>query len=255
MISDMSYTVYVHTSPSNKKYVGITMQITNKRWKNGEGYKFHHPHFYAAIKKYGWNNFEHEIVCQNISKEEAEKKEIELIGLFKSNLREFGYNVSNGGNCAGKHSEETRRKISLSNIGRVVSKETREKISKSNKGKPGRPISKEQKEALRLANLGKKISEETRKKLINSHTGKKWTEQQKNNFSKSRKGKPKPSIYRKVIQIDAKNNEMLRVFESMKFAAEATNTQASNITATCKGFRKTAGGYVWAYGGEKDFTR
>ncbi len=33
------YNVYSHTSPSGKKYIGITKQKPEHRWSNGDGYK------------------------------------------------------------------------------------------------------------------------------------------------------------------------------------------------------------------------
>lgn len=57
------WTVYIHINKSNqKKYVGITSRKPTVRWKrNGEGYKSS-PYFYNAIKKHGWDNFEHNIL-------------------------------------------------------------------------------------------------------------------------------------------------------------------------------------------------
>ena len=53
-------------------------------------------YFTNAIKKYGWANIEHKILYTNLSKEEAEQKEIELIKEYKSNKREYGYNLTEG---------------------------------------------------------------------------------------------------------------------------------------------------------------
>ena len=57
----------MHVSPSKKYYIGITSQAVNKRWKNGKGYKSS-PYFYNAIQKYGWNNFEHNILFTDLKK-------------------------------------------------------------------------------------------------------------------------------------------------------------------------------------------
>ena len=45
----MSWTVYMHKSPSRKVYIGITGRKPEKRWGNGNGYK-HCPRMAAAIE-------------------------------------------------------------------------------------------------------------------------------------------------------------------------------------------------------------
>lgn len=115
------YCVYKHTTPSNKVYIGITCKEPSVRWgRNGEGYK-NNGYFFNAILKYGWDNIKHEILCEGLSKEEAERVEIRLIAEYKSNQREFGYNHAVGG-CVNrgfhyKHSKETRTKLSKLLIG------------------------------------------------------------------------------------------------------------------------------------------
>lgn len=90
-----NYYVYVHISPSNKYYVGITKLKPTQRWgKNGCGYK--KQGFYNAIQKYGWNNFEHEIIAEHLTEEEACNMEIALIKALNSD-GENGYNNHCGG--------------------------------------------------------------------------------------------------------------------------------------------------------------
>ena len=112
-----NYKVYIHIFPNNKVYIGITRNRTDIRWANGKGYKSQKV-MSNAINKYGWENIEHKVLYENLTKEEAEQKEIELIAFYKSNQRKYGYNIENGGNCVGKMSEETKKKISKSNIGK-----------------------------------------------------------------------------------------------------------------------------------------
>lgn len=114
------YKVYMHVCPNNKKYIGITKQLPEKRWLNGKGYKTNN-YFYKAINKYNWENIEHKILFKELTKEEAEIKEKELIKKYKSNIREFGYNIENGGhvNCV---SEETKKQISKTMIEKEIYK-------------------------------------------------------------------------------------------------------------------------------------
>lgn len=115
-MSNKKYIVYKHTCPNDKTYIGITSIKINDRWRKGKGY-ISNPYFYKAIQKYGWGNIKHEILFTNLSKNEAEQKEIELIKYYNSNDSKFGYNISNGGNSNGKVSEETKKKISNANKG------------------------------------------------------------------------------------------------------------------------------------------
>lgn len=128
-----NYKVYKLTSPSEKVYIGITCQTLKKRFMNGRGYK-ECPRIHGAIQKYGFESFKKEVVFSDLSKEEAEAKEIELISLYKSTNPEFGYNIDNGGNTTGSHSEETKKKISAANKGKKVSEESRERMRKAQKG-------------------------------------------------------------------------------------------------------------------------
>lgn len=91
-----SYTVYVHTNKYNgKRYIGTTKQKVQKRWQNGYGYIG--TRFGAAIQKYGWDAFKHEILVEGLDKKSAYALEIALIKQYKANDPDFGYNVSEGG--------------------------------------------------------------------------------------------------------------------------------------------------------------
>ena len=92
-----NWIVYVHTTPSEKHYVGITSHNPHRRWRaNGQGYK-RNTYFYQAIKKYGWENIKHEIIYENLTRDEAIEIEMQLIKKLNSNDRNFGYNLTLGG--------------------------------------------------------------------------------------------------------------------------------------------------------------
>lgn len=91
---------------------------------------------------------------------------MELIATYKSNNSKYGYNVSNGGNCFGTHTELTKIKIKKSNIGKHLTIETKEKISNTLKG---RTHTEEEKKKIgySLKTNGKHC-----KRVINLNTGK-----------------------------------------------------------------------------------
>lgn len=93
---DKFYYLYCHTNKINgKKYIGISVQSPSRRWrKNGEGYDGC-PKFYQAIQKYGWNNFDHEILLTELTQQEANEKEKEYIA--KYDTIKNGYNILAGG--------------------------------------------------------------------------------------------------------------------------------------------------------------
>lgn len=160
-MEERKYIVYMHKNKINGKvYIGITSINPKRRWDCGRGYK-NQVLFYRSIQKYSWENFEHIILFENLDKKVAEQKETELIKQYKSNNKKYGYNIANGGNCAGSASEETRMKMS-------------ERMKKNNPMK-----NKETVEKMRQSQLGKKLSEEHKQKLINANKGRKHTEEEK----------------------------------------------------------------------------
>ena len=145
-MEEKNYTVYMHKNKINGKvYIGITKQKPQYRWNDGNGYKT--QLFYKAILKYGWDNFEHYILFEHLTKQEAEYKEIQLIKKYNSHCGKYGYNVLDDIN---KHrternlrkkrkkrevKETTKEKLRKANLGKHLSLETKNKLSKLRKGK------------------------------------------------------------------------------------------------------------------------
>lgn len=121
------WSVYKHTSPSGKVYIGIAKDVKH-RWRNkGAGYKGG-TRIVNAIKKYGWDSFKHEILFTDLTKEEACKKEVELIKKHDSTNSQYGYNLLSGGEC-GLHSLETKEKMQKAATGHKVSECVKNRLS------------------------------------------------------------------------------------------------------------------------------
>ena len=264
------WSVYKHTTPNRKAYIGITSRDPKKRWHNGEGYK-NNKHFYRAINKYGWDNIEHKILFNNFTEKMAKLMEQCLIVLYDAFNKEFGYNLTLGGEgvLGYIHSEETKKKISESHKGENHSEETKKKMSELHNGKNH---SEETKKKMSELQKGKNHSEETKKKMSELHKGennpmygKNHSEETKKKLSESKKGENNPMYgknhseeTRKKIS-DSKKGKHLseetkkklsikviclttnKIFDSMKIAAKFYNTDASAICKCCKGKQKFCG--------------
>lgn len=132
-VREHKYWVYKHIFPNGKVYVGITSQYPCIRWKNGKGYTYNKI-FARALRKYGWNNVKHEIIACGLSKDEACALEIDLIRKYQSNIPQYGYNQSAGGEHGGAGvsvSLETRRKRAKSMKGKNTGKNLGEKSTRA----------------------------------------------------------------------------------------------------------------------------
>lgn len=123
------WSLYKHTSPSGKVYIGIAKDVKHRWRANGSGYKGC-TMFRFAIQKYGWENFTHEILAKGLSREEASALEKHLIAEYKSTDPRYGYNLTDGG-YDGIQSKESRIRKSNSLKGHAVSESAREKLRDS----------------------------------------------------------------------------------------------------------------------------
>lgn len=229
-----TYCVYIHTNKINgKKYIGQTIngEDPNKRWKNGFGYE-HQKYFYNAIQKYGWDNFDHEVVASNLTKEQADNIEKRLIKEFDTKNRDCGYNLTDGGDGATGvyYTEEMRHNISVAQKNR---------FSKS--GKDGHPM------------YGKKHSDEAKEK-VSIALKKNWSDENyRKHMSEVHMGKmtgSKNPRARKVAQY-TKEGEFIRYWDCIQDACNELDIRQPHISRCCIGDRKTAYGFVWKYADEE----
>lgn len=238
--NDNNWSVYKHTNKANGKvYIGITSDVPSNRWANGNKYK-NNEYFTSAINKYGWDGFEHEVLCANLTKEEAIEEEICLICAYRSADREFGYNISLGGVGAISVSEETRAKMRVSasgernaNYGKPKSEEVKKLLSESNKrywAEHPKPT-------------GWKHTPESRAKMSQALKGRaptrlgaKLTEEHKRSLSEKRS--------KTVLCI-----ETGVVYKNARMASSETGANCTSISDVCnhKRGRTVAGGYHWKF--------
>lgn len=81
----ISYSVYKHTLPDSKVYIGITSVPPEERWDNGFGYE-QQSKFFREIVKYGWNNIKHEVLATCLSEKDARNMEKDLIEREANNV-------------------------------------------------------------------------------------------------------------------------------------------------------------------------
>ena len=261
---DRRWCVYCHTNiTNNKKYIGQTKAWPReRRWQNGYGYKTQ-PYFWRAIEKYGWDNFSSEILKDGLTKEEADKAEIELIELYDTTNPRKGYNLAAGGGgptgvpCP----EELKKKYSEMFTGegnpfygKHHAEDTRNKLSEIRSipvvqlGLDGKYITefKSGREASRLTGIDEATINDCcmGKPHCKSGGGYLWV--YKRDYHPNMNICYQNGHFVSVIQLD-KNGEYVAEYSSIKAASQATNTRDTGIIMCCRGKYKTSGGFKWMY--------
>lgn len=217
---------------NNKIYIGQTTRSLSDRiseYKNGNSNNI----IDKAIKKYGFINFKFEIIDTSNTIDDLNLKEISYIKEFKSNNRNIGYNILEGGRNSIPN-QETRDKLSKSHKG-IKQDETWIKNRIYEKGsedakKYGRAKTDEEKKILsnKLSGdksywFGKQRSEDTKRKV--SETKKK----QNRKMSESER----LALCKKVYLININTGEAIE-YESLTMACEIHNIRMNTVSYRCK---------------------
>jgi group I intron endonuclease len=133
------YSIYKATNTINGKvYIGFDSSWPKRLKKHKIDSKFKNYKFHRAIRKHGWDNFKWEVIYQSYDYEHCLKTmESHFITEYDSFTK--GYNSTLGGEGTLGHkktiSEESKKKMSISQTGQIKSIETKLKISKTMSGK------------------------------------------------------------------------------------------------------------------------
>lgn len=206
-----TWKVYMHESPSGKKYIGITSKPLSKRFGTKGQYYKGCPYFYEAIEKYGWDNIKHIILHTNISYKKAIEYEKFYIDKFNANNPDFGYNLTLGGDGAS---------------GYFLSEEKKTILSSKRQG-------------VNAIGYNHFPSDETKLKM--SKAGKNKT------FSKITRQKMSQAKNKRVFQY-LPDGTFINDYPSASIASNETKINCGNICSCCRNTTKhLVGGYFWSY--------
>lgn len=198
-----SYFVYIHINRTNLKvYVGQTCQLPQRRWRNGKAYSTNQDtHFANAIRKWGWDNFEHIILEEGLTKSQADFYERMYIKEYDATNRLKGYNQASGGANA------------------IPNDETRQKMSKNHADFKGE----------KSPMYGKNL-----KDFMTDEAYQEWLSKIRKYASEHRRGK---NAYAQRVYCFEKD----KFYDSITDAAEECGIGVSAISSCINGYRKSAG--------------
>ena len=188
------------------------MPKTEKRWNYGNGYK-NCPRFYSAIVSYGWSNFEHIILENNLTSDEANEKEQYYIKKYNSQNPDLGYNLTEGGSSLSEYWKTPEHRELQSQNKKLYFKE----------------------------HPDKKIENDMHLKEIAQKSAKIRSEKMKENYA-NQGGLFHLNESRKKRIKCVETNE---IFASLSEASRKYNISVGNISSVIHGKRKSAGSYHW----------
>lgn len=195
--------IYKITSPTNKIYIGQSVDIEKRRKTYMCLNCKNQIKLYNSFLKYGFDNHTFEII-EECTAELLNIREKYFVDFYKTFNTKLGLNIRDGGGNIAKLSNEQKQKISNTLKGK---KHTAERIENNRNAQIGKKLSEEHKLKIKLnntkPNLGKKASAETKLKLSISHLGNKsklgtkLTAEQKQNLRIINLGSNNPNFGKK----------------------------------------------------------
>jgi len=217
--------IYKIVNKKNKKiYIGQSNNIGYRKKRHLQALEtdsHFNTHLQKAWNKYGKGNFKFEII-EECTINELDDKEKYWIKHYNSANFNYGYNMAYGGRDGSNLTEESKKKISETLKGHIVSEETRKKIKEKRKTQTntnkGKKFSDEARQNISLAHIGIKLSEETKKKVSENNArywlGKKRDIETIEKMKKKLKQRPMTQEWRK--QLDIARNQKQSMYEIHK---------------------------------------
>lgn len=158
--SDYGQIYFVEHKDTGRVYVGQTTRQLGQRWNEHQKSSYCNL-LYRAIKKYGKDRFDIYPVDYANNQLELNAKEVFYIDLLNSASRDFGFNLRAGGSH-GKHSDESKQKMSVSVRKAYENPEFKAKLSAAKIGIKHTP---ERIAKVALANTGKVKTPEEKQRM------------------------------------------------------------------------------------------
>ena len=209
MDKEKKFIIYLHRNKINNKcYVGQTCQKPSQRWgSHGQNYK-EQSYFYKAIQKYGWDNFEHIILEENIPAHLVDERECFWGGYYHA-LAPEGYSLQFGKNNYKKQSNQLIQTKKEASLNKWQDLTYRQKVVDGRK------------------QMWKEASFENKEKML--------ANLDRNGLGGKARSKKVECIETKII------------YNSTREAERLSGINHCNISQVCTGKRKTAGKFHWRY--------
>ncbi len=185
---------------TGKKYVGQTTQGITARWRSHQFGKQYCVLLCRAINKYGSESFDVYELAQAGSKYELNEKEIFYISLYETTNRQKGYNLRSGGSF-GKHSEESKEKMSRSVRKAYENPAFKQKLIAANTGKK-RSSDFCNRTSERM--LGTTVTQEAKRKISASVTEYWKSDEYRNLVSEGQKSTRSTAEYKEMVSKNTK---------------------------------------------------
>lgn len=234
-MDDKKYIIYCYTNKLNgKKYIGLTSRSLQEREAqhiresiDKDNYRTYNTPFKRAIRKYGINTFQKEILEDNLTMQEAIEQEQYYIKLYRTYYKyknSNGYNATIGGELV-IHPKDRVYKIDPITCKVIAIYESIAEAEIYNKG----DIYESYNKLNRIANDSI------------------WMLEQ--NYLDYDKNLLEQNIHiqqHHIVQLDL-NGTLLKIWAGSKYVTKELGYNQGNISACCRGVRHHCKGYRWLF--------